>query len=517
MKLKFVLILTATLGLVILSKNNSTAQGYVTDALRIAKPSIGGTTRSISIGGAQSSLGGDIGTLNANPAGLGFYRRSDFAFTGQFNSNDLEATYLGSKTQTNQQQDYNFENFGIVFAHSSPAADRGRPTENRVVSFAFGAGYTRLNNLNLTTNFAGNNLGGNFSSNLAELGTNNGISQNTFASSVAGLAYDEYLINPSNSNPNTYLGIPGGGGSTAGVFQSGIYQERGYNDQSNLSLGMNFGNVVYLGAGVNFEDYNYTRYTDFIESGLNDPNKYVDGLEYTKSTYQYGSGINGKLGIIFNFLNAIHVGGYVQSPTNYNISESVDFSLLGTKAGNYVYPSVNYTNSTGQVQAGTYDPHVSGYNEFNVRTPYKYNAGASLILGDFGFLSGDVEYINYKELNFSSNDATYDQTINAAIQSKYKDVYNYRAGAELKFGPLVVRGGYVFYPSYLADPTVVADERILSGGFGIHTGHFYIDFGGLRDYSRNYRQAYTFADGSGPVVKSYNIRTAGTITIGTRF
>ena len=517
MKTKFILFLTVATNLVILSNLKSKAQGYALDAIRYAQPSIGGTTRTLSIGGAQNSLGGDIGSLSGNPAGLGFYRRSDFAFTGQFNSNNLESTYLGSKNQNNNQQDYNLENVGMIFAHSSPLAERGRPTENKVVSFAFGAGYTRLNNINVSTNFGGNNLGPNFSSNLAELGTLNGITQNTFASSVAGIAFDEYLINPTSTNSTTYAGIPGGGGAGGGVTQSGSFQEQGHNDQSNLSLGLNFGNVVYLGAGVNFESYNYVRYTDFIESGLKDPNNFVDGLEYNKATYQTATGIDGKLGIIFNLLNVIHIGGYVQTPTNYDVFEAVDFSLLGTKGGQYIYPSVNYTNNQGQTQPGSYTPQVSGNNEFHVNTPYKYNAGASLILGDFGFLTGDVEYLNYKELNFSSGNDSFDQTVNATIQANYKDVINYRAGAELKLGPLVLRGGYAFYPSYLTNVVQDADRRVFSGGFGIHTGKFYIDFGGLRDYSRNYRQSYNFADGSGPAVKAYNIRNSGTITIGTRF
>jgi len=513
MKLKFIPILSAAFGLAVLSSQETKAQNYVVDAFRISQPSIGGTTRSLSIGGAQNSLGGDIGTLNANPAGLGFYRRSDFAFTGNFHINNLETTYLGNKLQTNNQQDYNVENIGIVFAHSSPLADRSRATDNKVVSFAFGAGYTRLNNLNLTTNFSGNNLGANFSSNLAELGTNYGITGNSFGAQVAGIAYDEYLINPTSAGASSYVGIPGGGGNTAGVIQNGLYQESGYNDQGNFSLGMNFGNVVYLGAGVNFENYNYYRYTDFIESGLKDPNNYVDGLEYNKSTYQNGTGIDGKLGIIFNFLNVLHVGGYVQTPTNYDVNESVDFSLLGTKGNQYIYPSVNYNNS----QAGTYDPQVSSLYEFHLKTPFKYDGGASLILGNYGFISADVEYLNYKEMSFSSGDANYDKTINSAIQTKYKDVLNYKAGAELKFGPLVLRGGYAFYPTYLNDPTTVADQQVFSGGIGIHTSRFYIDFGGIRDYSRNYRQAYSFADGTGPIVKNYNIRDTGTITIGTRF
>jgi|GEM_PF-592804 len=517
MKFKFVLVLTATLGMVVLSNFKSNAQGYVLDALRIAKPSIGGTTRTLSIGGAQASLGGDIGTLSSNPAGLGFYRRSDFAVTGQYNSFDVAGNYFGNVTNTNQQQSYGLENAGLVFASSSKRADRGRATENAVVSFALGGSYTRLNNINYTTNFSGQNLGQNFSNNLGQLATDNGITNNTFNSQVAGIAYDEFIINPAKGSTTNYVGLPGGGGKSAGVIENGSYLEQGYNDESNLSLGLNFGNVVYLGAGVNFDNYNYSRNTSFQTSGLLDTSNHVDGLIYNKLTYQNGTGVNGKLGIILNLLNVIHVGGYVQTPTNFTVNESALFSLVGTKNGQNIYPSVNYTNSQGQVQAGSYNPIVRGYNTFNLTTPYKYDGGASLILGGFGFFSADAEYINYKELNFSSSDAATDKVVNAGIQSAYKDVINYRAGAELKFGPLVLRGGYAYYPSPLTNTAQKADQTVYSGGFGIHTGHFYIDFGGVRDYATTYRQAYTFDDGSGPLLKTNTTRTSGSVTIGTRF
>ncbi len=521
MKSQIILTLSSVILFITVSTSLVKAQGYASDAFRLSQASIGGTTRTISIGGANAALGGDIGTLNANPAGLGFYRRSDFSLTTQYNSNSLETNYFGNRTLSPNQNDFNLENVGIVFAQSSPQADYGRATHNSIVSYAFGAGYTRYSDLNTNTTFSGTNFGSNFTSNLAELATNNGLEpqisnsgNGTFASDISDNAYNGYLINPVSSNSNSFTGIPSG---SLGAIQSATLLEQGFKDQGNFSFGLNFGNVVYLGTGLNFESYNYTRNTDFIESGLSDTYNKVDGLEYQKNTYQSGSGINGKLGIIFNLLNVIHVGGYVQTPTNYDVLENVDFTLYGTKSGNYITPVSNGKDTaTYGLPSGAYQPTSIASNEFHVKTPYKYDLGASLMLGEFGFLSGDVEYINYKETSFDSGNSS-DAFINSEIQAKYKDVFNYKAGAELKFGPIVLRGGYAYYPSYLTDVSQNSDRQILSGGLGIHVHRFYIDFGGLKDYSRSYRQVYSFADGSGPIVKSYNIRTSGTITIGTRF
>ncbi|MFA6798620.1 MAG: hypothetical protein WCR39_04935, partial [Bacteroidales bacterium] len=45
------------------------------DALRYSFIQTGGTTRSISMGGAFGAVGGDFSSLSINPAGLGIYRK----------------------------------------------------------------------------------------------------------------------------------------------------------------------------------------------------------------------------------------------------------------------------------------------------------------------------------------------------------------------------------------------------------------------------------------------------------
>ncbi len=510
MKWKKLRLLLAAAAITALS-SQAYAQGYVDDALRVSQPSLNGTTRTLSLGGTFSSLGGDIGALNSNPAGLGFFRKSDIAITPQFNYSEMESTYFMNKMNAHKQG-YNLQNFGIVFAHSSPEADKGLPTENRMVSFAFGAGYSRNDVFNRTTTFGGHNGGLGFNSLLSQQANASGINGQDYSSSLAGIAYDEYLINPTNKAQTTFAPVQAGN-----VDQSGTLQEKGYTDNSNLSFGANFGNFVYIGAGVNFVNLGYQRQTDFNETGISDPAGKIDGLTYTKYTSQTGNGINGKAGIIFNFANALHIGGYVESPTNYNMYESSSIGLYGLKNNQLVGPSVNSTGGSGSMTAGTYDPYVSTYNTFHIRTPYKFTSGASLIVGRFMLLTADADYIDYRQTHFTSSDQSGDMMVNNGIKEKYKAVMNYRAGAEVKLGPLVFRAGYAYYPSPMMNASMDADRKIATGGFGIRSGNFYIDFGAMRDFSRSYRNLYTLSDGSGPSLKQYNIRSSGSVTIGTRF
>ncbi|HLU88187.1 MAG TPA: hypothetical protein VKZ51_00035, partial [Cyclobacteriaceae bacterium] len=58
--------------------------GYFEDALRYSQYRSSGSARIMGIAGTQNSLGGDISNIHANPAGLGFFQRSEFGFTGSY-------------------------------------------------------------------------------------------------------------------------------------------------------------------------------------------------------------------------------------------------------------------------------------------------------------------------------------------------------------------------------------------------------------------------------------------------
>ena len=59
------------------------------DALQMSQTELRGTARFQSMAGAFGALGGDLSTLNQNPAGIGVYRSSDAGITLSldFNSN----------------------------------------------------------------------------------------------------------------------------------------------------------------------------------------------------------------------------------------------------------------------------------------------------------------------------------------------------------------------------------------------------------------------------------------------
>ena len=63
------------------------------DALRYSWYTSSGTARQQAIGGAMTSLGGDISAVFVNPAGLALYKTGDFVLTPGFNFLNNKATY----------------------------------------------------------------------------------------------------------------------------------------------------------------------------------------------------------------------------------------------------------------------------------------------------------------------------------------------------------------------------------------------------------------------------------------
>ena len=92
--------------------NNLLAQDEF-DALRYGYTTYNGTARSMSIGNAMGSVGGDFSSLSINPAGIGIYRRGEFVFSPSFNVMTNNSTYLGNTIDTSSTK-LNFSQFGLV-------------------------------------------------------------------------------------------------------------------------------------------------------------------------------------------------------------------------------------------------------------------------------------------------------------------------------------------------------------------------------------------------------------------
>ena len=93
----------STCALFWLTISASTAQ-YVEQATLFSQYNLGGTARIQALGGPKASLGGDLGSTIVNPAGLGFYNRSELSISPSMQISNADAQYLGQNTSDNPNQ-----------------------------------------------------------------------------------------------------------------------------------------------------------------------------------------------------------------------------------------------------------------------------------------------------------------------------------------------------------------------------------------------------------------------------
>src|ERR1700754_2946273 len=97
MKVKYLLTAVAIVALA----QHSFAQ-YSQDAVLFSTGQTGTTSRIKAIGNAETAIGGDLSSISGNPAGLGFFTKSELSVTPEFNSNTAKTGFFGSAAATPQ-------------------------------------------------------------------------------------------------------------------------------------------------------------------------------------------------------------------------------------------------------------------------------------------------------------------------------------------------------------------------------------------------------------------------------
>ena len=93
----------------------SAAAQTVYDGAKFIDKDLNGTARFVSMGGAMSALGGDISTMNTNPAGIGIFRSSDVQTTfGLSSYNSKSNTLTGTFKNDDVRGDFN--QIGFVYS-----------------------------------------------------------------------------------------------------------------------------------------------------------------------------------------------------------------------------------------------------------------------------------------------------------------------------------------------------------------------------------------------------------------
>ncbi|MBE6304785.1 MAG: hypothetical protein E7082_02515 [Bacteroidales bacterium] len=487
-------IITASIGF------GASAQGAI-DAFKLSEMELRGTARYLGMGGAFGALGGDLSTLNQNPAGIGVYRSSEIGATLDVDAQRFTMDGTGSAPYTHTQTRAACNNFGYVGAV--------RTGYDLMPYFQWGATYNRVNSFERYYRGYFPEIHTSWSNYVANLSKGYSTSEllgtpdyDPFFDSnvpwISALAYNTMLINPM-SNPT------GGTQNYVGLFKDGStgnaqveVREKGYVDEYSLNFGGNFQDMVYWGLGLGITDLSYTQWSYYDEQISNAlvPNGNDSGLtngaaEWGIENYQNvnGTGFNVKFGLIFKPVNEFRIGLAVHSPTWYKLNFAsnawVDYGLGQIESdGYYTFDSMVDKNDYANTQ--------EGYWSRKLKSPWRLMGSAAGVIGGRFILSADYVYEAYPAMTVSDGYGVFDE-ISADVKQYYQAAHELRLGAEFRVTPAFsLRAGYGFKTTAAKEDARNGYDYIytsgtqsiyefdgkrqnFSFGMGYRFGQFYVD------------------------------------------
>ncbi len=444
---------------------------YGEDLFKFSRYSGYGTARSIGMGGAMSSLGGDASNAMINPAGLAFYNRSEFSISPVFINQSTSTNYINTISDLKSSK--------VAIGQASWISSKNGDG-NRKKRATFGLSYNSLANFHNEFNYSGANNKSSLQDYFAEKANQRGANTTTLdnefdvntsqAETPTAMYYQAFLIDPYQDG---YVVLE----PSFPVNQSGRISESGSLGQINMSYAVNYNDRTYLGASLGLQNLNYNLISSHTELFPNAEAMY--GFGYTDDLIVKGTGVNLTLGGIIKASEDVRLGLAVTTPTIMGIKETI-VSAVKTDP----VPSVIQTDFTD------ISTIPSDFN-YRMTSPLRSNIGISYILPKkIGVLTAEAEYVGYGNMGIKdkySNSWTSDQK--RGIQAVYKDVVNLKGGGELRFGNARLRAGINYLPTALkSSDNVIKSQTVLSVGTGYRTSRFFAD---LAFYASKYDTGFT--------------------------
>lgn len=476
--------------------------GYANEALMLSRYGIYGTARTTAMGGAQTALGADMGGIFLNPAGLGIFNSSEISLSPTLRVSGNDAQYLGNSS-FNDKTNFHLGNIGAVFGQ------RKKDETTGWLGGSFGVSYQQLVNFSDRFSYEGSN---------AEHGLINRFvdffetSQNDL---LTDLAYETFLV-----GDYYYIDEDGAevGFSTPAflpdleypVMQRETVTRSGNVSAITLAYGGNISDKIYIGAGANMTGVNLR--TEKMYTEIFQPSDDVPRFSVNEIQELTGGGVNFSFGVIGRPLPFVRVGLSYHTPTYYSLSEQYN-TQLDVEYNNF---PINQDNVFLEGYTGT-DVLTRGFQEnindydFQLRTPSRLNLGAAVFIGKAGFISTDVEFVNYGGAKLT-DDSNFLQADNRAISNDYGSAVNIRTGGEFRYDILRLRAGF----AYQGDPyknlnTWDRSIQTLSAGAGLKFQKYYID---LAIANQNGNQYYTPYVPARPEQRTNYAQIENTITTG---
>lgn len=455
-KILFVLALSFSITLVMMAQNSE-------DAFRYSSYSNTGSSRFMGLSGAMGSIGGDLTSLNYNPAGLGIYKSSEYVFAPRYLYNSVESSYNGY-TRSDSRDNLNFGMIGLVT--SIPLMNRLNPEAPGWKYVQFGFSINRVDNYRSDIFIEGDSYGG---SKVYDWQNDaNGSFPNDLNVFGSNLAWETYLLDTINGYPRDYItAVPAGG-----VNQSYSSYSEGYKNEMSFAFSGNYNDKLFIGTSMAFSFIKYYQNTLLVETALENPTGIeFDYFSYREELSTRGNGFNAKFGLIYLLTPSIRVNAAFHTPTWFYSVSDYYFSRVDSKMAD----GNTYSQSS-----------PNGSYNYELNTPLRAMGGVSFFISNMGFISVDYEYMDFSQAKLKDYSNSFSAE-NQEIKDIFTSTHSIRVGGELRLQPFFLRGGYGMSSSgILADINELYSSQY-SFGFGYRSGPFAFDFAFMqKQNSQNY-------------------------------
>lgn len=470
------------------------------DFATLSRPQNFGTSRSMAMGGAFTSLGADMASMSLNPAGLGMYRRSEFSITPLITVGHADTPNTQPWSGNNKTR-FTMANIGLAFNVYESASKALTSVTigfgmNRIADFnsrysystesRFDAGANRPA-LSIADLFVDQLTKGDVYPNPAKDGPNGALDYGNPYFWPAVLGYKGVLT---HVNKDTGKWERDAIGHNASMLRSVDVVNAGSINEFDISFGANINNIFYFGATLGIqsvskrmdvvygEDYGYFNNTDGYatdQAGVMLPVQ----LEYSdlwQRTVLDGSGVNFKVGVIARPVAGLRLGVAFHTPTFYSLSRSY-------RAG--IESQLLYNDGTNDTEFSQYetDPQRdNGSNQWEFVSLSRLMFGASYTFGNFAIVSVDYERnwyngIRVKNVPYGADFAP--EEYKMQMKTNFCATNAVRVGVEVKPLPiLALRLGGGYTSSMLKDESLAYDMPLT-------TENYYVTAGAGVNLSRN--------------------------------
>lgn len=462
--------------------------GYFQDAGRFNLWQPTGSARVLGVGGSSVSLGPDGGSIMMNPATLGMFQKNEFMFSAAISTAGSQNAYQGGTTNDNRNG-FNIPNLSAVFTRTGKNWD-----QSYFKGGALGLSVTRVNSFQNRYAWSGNSRPYSVTSpnslrdQYYQLSQATGIDTSIIDMDFGDMNAQQRLVYQGYAAYLLDRNFPGQGNRFTTYIPSGNYRQSGEvltsgnQYQIDMGYGCNIDDRLFLGGSVGIATLSYREERIYNEQMVS-----VNNARFGDDTYigtrgklkeintLSGVGANLKLGALFAPMDYVRLGVSYHSPTRYSIDQNFSSSL------EMRYPNSRYN---GREQFTLDQPQGDNFDlaefTYRLRTPHRLNAGLTVLLGKFGFVTGEITRLRYGATRISASGDVLEAD-NQTVANVFKDGFIYSLGAEFRYKDFRIRGGYRLADNPMRSGIAISQTankgmQTLSAGLGYRNPDFYLDF-----------------------------------------